>query len=63
MQRYIKLDDIKDFPIRIDHCDRVHGNLHFVLGIETLMEYIDYLPQYEYPDAEPIVRPDYDWDD
>lgn len=63
MTKYIKLDDIKTFPIRLDHCDRKNGNVHFVLGIETVMEYIDCLPVYEFEEAEPITRPDFDYDD
>ena len=30
--------------------------MHFIYGIESVMEYIDYLPHYELPDAEPITR-------
>ena len=44
---YISLDDIKQFPIRKDHCDKEHGNPHFIYGIETVMEYIDTLPRYK----------------
>ena len=61
MPKYVKLEDIQSFPIRLDHCDREHGNIHFILGIESVMEYIDYLPQYECQDTEPIVRPDYEY--
>ena len=62
MARYIKLEDIQKFPIRIDHCDHKNGNIHFILGIESAMEYIDCLPQYEFPDdAEPVDRPDFDY--
>lgn len=45
--KYIKLSDLQKFPIRINHYDREHGKLDFVLGIETVFEYIDYLPKYE----------------
>ena len=59
MARYVKLEDIKAFPIRLNHYDREHGNLHFILGIESLMEYIDYLPQYEFgQDAKPVPGAD-----
>ena len=60
MARYVKIEDIEKFPIRINHCDRENGNIHFIFGIETVMEYIDYLPQYEYPDTEPVVKQDFD---
>ena len=63
MAKYIKLDDIKAYPIRLDHCDRKNGNIHFILGIETVMEYVDYLPVYELEETEPITRPDFDYDD
>lgn len=61
MARYVKLDDIQSFPIRIDHCDHKNGNIHFILGIETVMEFIDYLPQYELPEAEPIDKTDFSY--
>ena len=44
MSRYIKLDDIMKYPIRIDHYDEEHGNRHFVLGIESVIEYAEHLP-------------------
>lgn len=56
MARYIKVEDIRKYPIRINNYDKENGNLHFVFGIESLMEYIDYLPQYEYEDTEPVER-------
>jgi len=49
MSKYIKLDDIKKYPIRLSHYDHEHGNFDFVLGIESLMEYIDQLPTEEIP--------------
>lgn len=45
--KYIKLEDLQKFPIRRDHCDREYGNEHFVNGIETVMEYAEYLPTYD----------------
>ena len=61
MARYVKIDDIQSFPIRIDRCDHKNGNIHFILGIETVMEFIDYLPQYELPETEPIDRPEFSY--
>lgn len=61
MPRYVKLEDIESFPIRFDHCDRKNGNIHFILGIESVMEFIDHLPQYNFPDAEPVTR-DFDFE-
>lgn len=41
------------FPIRRDHCDMENGNPHFINGIETVMEYVEYIPAAE---AEPVVH-------
>lgn len=49
----IRLSDLMEFPIRIDHYDKVNGNEHFVYGVETVLEYAEYLPRVE---AEPVVR-------
>ena len=38
---------VLDFPIRLDHYDEENGNLHFVLGIESVMEYVESLPSAE----------------
>lgn len=47
----IRRSDVLKFPIRRDHYDREHGNLHFINGIESVMEYAEYIPAVE---AEPI---------
>lgn len=47
MPKYIDLEKLMAFPIRIDHYDEEHGNVHFVLGIECVLEYADYLPVME----------------
>ena len=44
MAKYIKLEDLTKFPIRLDHYDKEHGNEHFVYGIETVLEYAENLP-------------------
>ena len=44
MSRYIDAEYVNAFPIRIDHYDEKHGNRHFVLGIESVMEYIEEAP-------------------
>ena len=44
MSRYIKLEDLQKFPIRIDHYDKENGNEHFVYGVETVLEYAEHLP-------------------
>lgn len=43
-RKYIALDELLKFPIRIDHYDEEHGNVHFVYGIETILEYAQNLP-------------------
>lgn len=53
MARLIDADDLKKFPIRIDHYDKEHGNEDFVLGIETVLEYAEHLPTV---DAVPVVH-------
>lgn len=61
-QRLISLDDLMKFPIRINHYDKEHGNEHFVLGIESVLEYAEQLPTIE---ARPVVhgewKPYYDY--
>ena len=52
-KRLIGLDDLMKFPIRIDHYDRENGNEHFVLGIESVLEYAENLPTV---DAVEVVR-------
>ena len=34
----------RDFPIRRDRYDREHGDEHFINGIETVIEYVEYMP-------------------
>ncbi len=46
-KRYVCLDDILKFPIREDHCDKKNGSQEFINGIETVFEYIEYLPVFE----------------
>ena len=42
--RLIDADELNKFPIRLDHYDKEHGNEDFVLGIESVLEYAEYLP-------------------
>ncbi|MCM1271769.1 MAG: hypothetical protein NC247_14295 [Ruminococcus flavefaciens] len=32
---------LAEFPVRRNHHDEKHGNMHFINGIETVMEYLD----------------------
>lgn len=43
MDKYVKLSNLMEYPIRLDHYDKKHGNEHFVLGIESVLEYAEYL--------------------
>ena len=52
-KRLIDANELKKFPIRIDHYDKVNGNEHFVLGIESVLEYAENLPTV---DAVEVVR-------
>lgn len=42
--RLINADDLNKFPIRLDHYDKEHGSEVFILGIESVLEYAEYLP-------------------
>lgn len=42
--RLINADDLNKYPIRLDHYDKEHGSEVFVLGIESVLEYAEYLP-------------------
>lgn len=53
MSRYIKLEDLQKFPIRINHYDKKNGNEHFVYGVESVLEYAEYLPT---ADVVEVVR-------
>ena len=48
MKQYIKLEDLHKFPIRRNHYDKEHGNEHFINGIETVFEYAENLPTYDF---------------
>lgn len=53
MSDLIRRKAVLDYPIRLDHYDEEHGNRHFVLGIESVMEYVEYLPS---ADAVEVIR-------
>lgn len=44
MAEYIKREDVLAFPIRINHCDRKHRNEDFLLGIETVIDFVEAIP-------------------
>ena len=51
MDKYINLEELMKFPIRLNHYDKEHGNEAFVYGIETVLEYAENLPA---ADAVPV---------
>lgn len=53
MSRYVKLEDLQKFPIRINYYDKKNGNEHFVYGVESVLEYAEYLPT---ADVVEVVR-------
>lgn len=44
MAEYIERAELMKFPIRIDHYDKEHGNVNFVYGVETVLEYAKNIP-------------------
>lgn len=42
--RLIDADELNKLPIRLDHYDKEHGDKAFILGIESVLEYAEYLP-------------------
>ena len=53
MAKYIKLEELMKFPFRRNHYDKEHGNEHFILGIETVLEYAESLPA---ADVAPVIH-------
>ena len=51
--RLIDADALLKFPIRLTKYDKKNGNKHFVFGIESVLEYAEYLPTI---DAVEVVR-------
>lgn len=51
--RLIDADVLMQFPIRLNHYDRVNGSEDYVFGVEAVLEYAENLPTI---DAEPVVR-------
>ena len=53
MAEYIERAELMKFPIRIDHYDKEHGNVNFVYGVETVLEYAKNIPA---ADVAPVVH-------
>ena len=47
--KYIRLEDLQQFPIRKNHYDKEHGSEHFIFGVESVIEYAEHLPTYDVP--------------
>lgn len=45
-EKYIKMAALNEYPFRRNHYDREHGNRDFIAGVESVMEFADYLPTY-----------------
>lgn len=43
-RKLIDLDELMKYPIRLNHYDKKNGNIHFVYGVESVLEYAEYLP-------------------
>lgn len=41
---YISREAVTKYPIRFDNYDKKNGNLDFVCGIESVIEYVEELP-------------------
>lgn len=44
MTDYIKKSHVMSYPIRIKNYDKVNGDIKFMLGIESVLDYEDSLP-------------------
>lgn len=55
MSDFISREKLLAFPLRRNgaHCDKEHANMHFLNGIETVMEYAETLPAEE---VAPVVH-------
>ena len=53
MSDYISRSAVLAYPIRADHCDKEHANEDFLLGIESVMDFVAEIPA---ADVEPVRR-------
>lgn len=51
--RLIDADELNKYPIRLNHYDKKHGKEEFVFGIESVLEYAEYLPTIDPEDLRP----------
>ena len=51
MSELIDREALMKYPIRINNYDKEHGNEHFVLGIESVLEFAENLPIISVPEV------------
>ena len=56
MSRLIDLDKLLEFPVRLNHYDKEHGDINFVYGIETVLEYAENLPIIDTAEIDLILK-------
>lgn len=54
----IDLDKLREYPIRFSHYDRENGNINFVCGAESVIEFAENLPRWRTPPCEPLLLED-----
>ena len=42
--KYIAVEELQKFPIRLGHYDEEHGDIKFVCGVESVLEYAECIP-------------------
>ena len=53
MAEYIDREKLRMYPLRWEFCDKENANPLFIYGVESLMEYVEWLPA---ADVAPVVR-------
>ncbi len=62
MPRYIDADKVLQYPLRRDYCDKEHADPHFINGVESVMEYIEYLAEEEPTDVQEVKHGIWEYD-
>ena len=52
MAEYIDREKLRMYPLRREFCDKENADPHFIYGVESLMEYVEWLPA---ADVAPVV--------
>lgn len=53
MVEYIPRDELLEYPIQINHCDKENANEHFLYGVESVLEFAENIPT---ADVVEVVR-------